>query len=100
MIAIGHFIQEEPDAIWPFILRWGSSTDEDLRSAIATCLLEHLLQYHFKRFFPLMEEAVRGNALFADTFSKCWKFGQTEEGDNAKRFDSLQAECRKRTPQP
>jgi hypothetical protein len=99
IIAVGHFIQEEPDAIWSFILRWGSNADEDLRTAVATCLLEHLLDYHFSRFFPQVEEAVRSNALFADTFSKCWKFGQAKEEDNAKRFDDLQAECRKGRPQ-
>jgi hypothetical protein len=59
--TIGDFIEEEPDAIWPFIVRWGSSTDEDLRDAIATCLLEDLLEYHFGRFFPRVEEAVREN---------------------------------------
>lgn len=99
IIAVGHFIQEEPDAIWSFILRWGSNADEDLRTAVATCLLEHLLDHHFSRFFPQIEEAVRSNALFADTFSKCWKFGQAKEEDNAKRFDGLQAECRKSRPQ-
>jgi len=98
IIAIANFLQEEPDAIWSFIIRWGSSSDEDLRSAVATCLLEHLLQYHFDRFFPQIEEAVRDNALLADTFVKCWKFGQSEEEDNAKRFDLLQAECRKTRP--
>jgi len=95
IIAIEDFVREEPDAIWSFILRWGSSPDEDLRTAVATCLLEHLLGHHFSRFFPRVEEAVRGNALLADTFSKCWKFGQAKEEDNAKRFDGLQAECRK-----
>jgi len=95
IIAIADFIQEEPDAIWSFILRWGSSVDEDLRTAIATCLLEHLLEHHFSHFFPQVEEAVRGNTLLADTFSKCWKVGLAKEEDNAKLFDRLQAECRK-----
>jgi len=95
IIAVGHFIQEEPDAIWSFILRWGSSPDEDLRTAVATCLLEHLLEYHFTRFFPQVEEVVRSNPMLADTFSRCWKLGQAKEEDNAKRFDGLQAECRR-----
>ena len=95
IIAVGHFIQEEPDAIWSFILRWGSRPDEDLRTAVATCLLEHLLEYHFTRFFPQVEEVVRSNPMLADTFSRCWKLGQAKEEDNAKRFDGLQAECRR-----
>jgi hypothetical protein len=94
IIAIEDFVQEEPDAIWSFILRWGSSADEDLRTAVATCLLEHLLGCHFGLLFPRVEEAVRSDSLLADTFLKCWKFGQSKEEDNAKRFDGLQAECR------
>jgi hypothetical protein len=73
----------------------GDSADEDLRSAIATCLLEHWLEHHFRRFFPRVEEAVRTNSMLADTFLKRWKFGQAKEQDNAKRFDGLRAECRK-----
>jgi hypothetical protein len=95
IIAIADFLREQPDAIWPFILRWGSNTDEDLRSAVATCLLEHLLEYHFNLFFSQVEEAVRSNVLLADTFLKCWKLGQAKEEDNSKLFDRLQAECRK-----
>lgn len=95
IIKVEAFIQEEPDAIWSFIFRWGNSPDEDLRSAIATCLLEHLLEHHFSRVFPQVEEAARSNPLLADTFLKCWKFGQAKEEENAKRFDGLQAECRR-----
>jgi hypothetical protein len=32
IIAIEDFVEEEPDAIWSFILRWGSNPDEDLRT--------------------------------------------------------------------
>ena len=27
--------------------------------------------------------------VFADTFARCWKFGQSEEPANSKRFDRL-----------
>ncbi len=94
IIKIGEFIREEPHAIWPFILRWGTSPDEDLRDAVATCLLEHLLQHHFARFFPRVEETARKDPLFAKTFLVCWKFGQAAESGNAERFIALQAECR------
>ncbi len=93
IIKIEDFIKEEPDAIWPFISRWGSSTDEDLRAAVATCLLEHLLQHHFARFFPPVEEAARKDPLFAKTFLVCSKFGQAAESGNAERFQALRAEC-------
>jgi hypothetical protein len=95
ILVIEDFIPEEPDAVWSFILRWSSSADEDLRTAVATCLLEHLLGHHFSRFFPQVEEAARRDALLSDTFLRCWKVGQSKEEDNAKRFDDLQAKCRK-----
>jgi hypothetical protein len=39
---------------------------------------------------------VRSNPLLADTFLKCLKFGQAKEERDAKRFDSLRAECKAR----
>jgi hypothetical protein len=95
IIKVEDFIRDEPDAIWPFIVRWGSHADEDLRTAVATCLLEHLLQHHFERFFPRLEEEVQSNALLADTFSRCWKLGQAAGGGNTRRFEDLQAKCRR-----
>jgi len=95
IIRVEDFVQDEPDAIWSFIVRWGSSVDEDLRDAIATCLLEDLLEYHFARFFPRVEEAVRSDAMLADTFLRCWKLGQAKEEGNAERFERLRTECRK-----
>lgn len=94
IMRIEDFIEEEPDAIWPFILRWGTSDDEDLRTAIGVLLLEHLLGYHFPRFFPLVEDSVRRSPHLADTFLRCWKMGQAKEPVNSERFDALQVECR------
>ncbi len=71
IIAIGEFIQEEPEPIWEFARKWGSCPDDDLRSAIATCVLEHLLEYHFELLFPRIEELAMTEELFASTFSGC-----------------------------
>jgi hypothetical protein len=94
IMLIEDFIEEEPDSIWPFILRWGVNHDEDLRTAIGVLLLEDLLEHHFARFFPLVEEATRRNSNFANTFRKCWKLGQAAENGNAEAFDALQSQCR------
>ena len=94
IITVGEFIEREPEAIWPFVLRWGSHEDEDLRTAIATCLLEHLLEYHFDRMFPRLETAARSNVNFAKTIRQCWKFGQTKDPERAARFDRLRSELR------
>ena len=88
LIEVGDLIENHPDDVWPFVLRWGSHPDDDVRAAVAACLLEHLLEYHFERYFPLVQQAVM-DPLFADTFSLCWKFGQAELPANSDRFDRL-----------
>lgn len=93
IIAVGNFIKTDPHAVWGFVEQWGVHPDDDLRTAIATCLLEHLLECHFDTFFPRVQDLVRANRLFADTFSRCWKYGQSEEPINAERFDALKREA-------
>jgi hypothetical protein len=95
IMQIGDFVEEEPDEIWRFILRWGVSDDADLRAAIGVLLLERLLEHHFVRFFALVEETARKNPNFADTFLRCWKLGQAEEQGNSERFEVLQSECKR-----
>ena len=91
IIDVGAYIVDEPEAVWAFVAHWGSATDPDLRSAVATCLLEHLLQHHFELVFPRVEARANSDALFADTFKRCWKLGQAELPANAARFDALVA---------
>ena len=95
IIEVGNFVPEEPEAVWPFVLRWGSHGDDDLRAAIATCLLEHLLEHHFDLIFPRVEAVAKSNLFFAKTTAQCWKFGKAKEPQRAKRFDRLRAELRK-----
>jgi hypothetical protein len=89
IIDIGEYIGSEPDAIWHFVARWGTHENDDLRAAIATCLLEHLLEHHFEALFPRVERLATENRLFADTFSRCYRLGQAELPGNAARFDTL-----------
>lgn len=96
IIQVAEHISDDPEAVWSFIDRWGKHADADLRSAIATCGLEHLLEDHFEQFFPRVAAAARSNANFADTVLRCWKLGQAESPANAARFDSLRAECKRR----
>jgi hypothetical protein len=94
IIAVGEHIESEPEAVWSFIRRWGGHRQEDLRAAVATCLLEHLLEHHFAAYFPRVEQAALGEPLFADTFRRCWHFGQAEVKGNAERFEALRERLR------
>jgi hypothetical protein len=91
---ISDFIPQEPEVIWPFVLEWGSHENDDVRAAIATVLLEHLLEYHFDLLFPRIEIAARSNVWFGKTTGLCWKFGQAKEPARAARFDRLLSEIR------
>jgi hypothetical protein len=92
IIRAAEFVESDPEPLWNFARKWGSSNDEDLRAAVATCLLEHLLEHHFTLLFPRVVNAAREDSLFADTFLRCWKFGQAEFPANAAQFDALSAE--------
>ena len=46
IIAVAEFIETEPEAVWSFAEKWGGHPDDDLRMAITTCVLEHLLEHH------------------------------------------------------
>jgi hypothetical protein len=89
IIAVGRFVKSEPQAVWRFARRWGAHRDEDLRAAIGTCLLEHLLEYHFDALFPQVERRARTSKLFADTLKYCSKFGQAKRRDRAAKLDHL-----------
>jgi hypothetical protein len=94
ILRVGDYIESEPDEVWSFIHRWGSHANRDLRAAVATCLLEHLLQYHFDAYFPRVEEVALADASFGDTFLRCWPIGQANQPANVERFNSLQVRLR------
>jgi hypothetical protein len=96
IIRIGEYIESDPESVWEFIRRWGSHPQEDLRDAIATCLLEHLLEHHFAAYFPRVEQEVLANHKFGDTLERCWQFRQAEEAGNAEQFNVLREQLRQR----
>jgi hypothetical protein len=89
IIEVGEYIETEPHEVWPFILKWGKHPSDDVRMAVATCLLEHLLEYHFDDFFPKVKRICRRSGYFADTFLSCSQFGQAEDPENSKAFKAL-----------
>jgi hypothetical protein len=76
MIVIGEFIADNPEGVWDVICEFGVSEDDDMRAAVSTILLEHLLEHDFARYFPSVKERVESGArLLADTLRNCWIFG-------------------------
>lgn len=92
IIAVGEFVESNPHKVWDFAARWGVHPDPDLQSAIATCLLEHLLEHHFDDVFTRVEKLARTNPNFAQTLQQCWRLGQAEHPANAARLAKLRSE--------
>jgi hypothetical protein len=97
IIAVGGFIETDPKPVWSFVERWGVHPDDDLRAAIATCLLEHLLDCDFDLIFPRMERLARLNPRFAEMVGWCWSFGDSE---HAARLHRLIEELQARAGEP
>src|SRR5216117_1729889 len=85
-IALGEFAASTPEHIWPLVVRHGSRRHADARMAIATCVLEHILEHHFDTFFLRVADAAMSSRWFADTAGSCWLMGQSELPRNARRW--------------
>ncbi len=71
-IVVGMSIESVPDEVWKVVREHGDSEDEDMRSAIATILLEHLLEFDFDRYFAFVRDEVSAGRLRQlDTLSMC-----------------------------
>lgn len=64
----------------------------DTFGALATCLLEHLLEYDFSLFDELEQRIRSGDRKLLYTFGICSKFGLSEEPQNAQRWNALEEE--------
>lgn len=92
-VLLRKFTQSHPQKLWPSVMKWGSAGSRDIRSCVACCLLEHILERHFFEYFPKIEGAIKsGNKRLLSTLKICDKLGQTEEPANAMKFDKLIAE--------
>lgn len=100
ILEIEDFVQFDPEAVWSFVDRWGGHPQEDLRDAIACCLLEHLLECHFDAIFPRVKARAASDPLFGDMFLRCWQLGPSETGENAERFRSLRHRISSSGPVP
>ncbi len=90
LVRVGRHIHDEPEVVWTMVDRWGGDTQEDLRDAIAMCLLEPLLEDHFDDIFPLLGDRAITDPFFADMLLRCQRYGQATEGENARDFAALQ----------
>ena len=94
IIRVGDFIETHPDEVCAFALQWAKVRGKDLGAAIYCRLIEHLLEQHFDRLFPVMRQAALQNARVAEFFypyTGLWKFGQAKLPKNQARLRRLAA---------
>lgn len=89
ILRVGEFIEGEPEEVWAFAAKWGCSSDSDLQDAVATCLVEHLLEHHFDLLISRVEALAASNSEFRATVSRCWSFGEAELPRNAERLQRI-----------
>lgn len=76
-IAIGEWIGTTPNRVWEAVLAYARSPHEDVRDAVATVLLEHLLEQDFDGFAAKCRNEIRSSDdLFLDTLRRCWAFNE------------------------
>ena len=95
-MLIEDHIPEQPEPIWSFTLKWGKHPQEDLRTAIAVLLLEHLLEHHFELVYPRVKVEVERSERFADTLRRCYWLGEAAWPANARKLDRLTGVRRQR----
>lgn len=89
-VELTDLAMSDPEALWPLIVKYGSSEDEDVRDQIATCALEHLMEGHFCKFIERIEALCRiPNLNFLDTLKRCWVLGEAEKPENTKRLEKI-----------
>jgi hypothetical protein len=89
IIVVGESVPSDPQAVWEIVQQYAASPDEDIRDAVATVLLEHLLDADFETYFPRVRERIQSGAapesdLFANTLARCWFSGPGGDGRQAK----------------
>ncbi len=77
LIVIGAFIESDVERVWPVIEKYAISEDDDMRTAVATVLLEHVFE-HYTRYDSRVTELARTYPLFADTLSRCSDFREKQ----------------------
>ncbi len=71
VIDLGEYLQSEPERIWSFIEELHEPQDEDLRSALATCLLEHLTE-EYPTYRAKAEHLAARSPEFRQMLEMCW----------------------------
>lgn len=71
IIDLSEYLDSEPEAIWKFLEEFHDTQDEDLRAALATCVLEHLIEDH-PEYRARAEHLAVKSPEFRQMLEQCW----------------------------
>jgi len=71
IIDVSEFLGSDPESIWTFIEEFHETQDEDLQAALATCLLEHLIEDH-PEYRRRAEDLAAKSPQFDRMLEMCW----------------------------
>jgi hypothetical protein len=71
IIDVGEYLGSDPQSVWTFIEELHNTQDEDLQSALATCLLEHLIEQH-PQYRVRAERLAAKSPEFHRMLEMCW----------------------------
>jgi len=71
IIDLSEYLGSDPEPIWKFIEDLRDTQDEDLQAALATCLLEHLIEQH-PQYRVRAESLAAKSPEFRQILKMCW----------------------------
>ena len=89
---------ERPDDAWPHMIEALAVADDDSIGAIATCILEHILEHDFSYFDRVEQEIATGNIKMRRAFLLCSRFGHSKLPESEQRWNKLVASLQGLTP--
>jgi hypothetical protein len=81
--SLNPFLKTFPDDVWSIIEKYSNSPDREMRAAIACCLLEHIFEEDFRKYFGKVKKIIhkggtKGRRML-DTLDTCWYFDNETE---------------------
>jgi len=97
VIVVGEFIDTEPEKVWNTLLANVSTNSSDLASALATVLLEHMLEKQYSFTVRRLRSELRsGNWRWARLLEECWLFGSAVR--HRKEIERLTMDFKRAVP--
>jgi len=91
-INLAESIDTDADEVFAIISQALSKTRHgDTIAALATCVIEHILERDFAYFDQIEREINKGNGRMLYALASCRKFGESKRDENSRRWDALLA---------